>query len=189
MSALFVKGVVGAMLLLVLSPRVYATTTASHDAYARVDDQTDTLVIGTAAVEEKIQLVHGSYLLKSFQNRITHREYIPDGFIFDEFRVTVNGKTITGASGEWAWIGGDAKVLAQGEIEATVRLEGKLLGVEKHYVVYPHTGIIRQWVVSPRQVSTLVTYTCGHGTTDLFADFVGYISRLSGSLMRITKWV
>ncbi len=147
MSALFLKVEVLAMLFLVLPAGAIASTTTSHDAYARIDEQTGTLVIGTTNVEEKVQLTHGDFLLKSFQNRITHREYIADGSLSDEFRVTVNGKTLTGAGGGWTWVGAAAKVLTQGEIEATVRLQSQLLEVEKHYVVFPNTSIIRQWVV------------------------------------------
>ena len=67
-------------------------------------------------MEEKLQLEHGNYLLKSLQNRLNHREYILEGSTSEEFRVTLNGKITSGASGEWTWISGAAIVLAQGEI-------------------------------------------------------------------------
>jgi hypothetical protein len=134
-----------------------AITLNSHDAYVRVDDRTSTVVLGTAAVEERLQLEDGSFLLKSLQNRVARREYIGEGSTSDEFRVTLNGKLATGAAGGWTWISGAAKVLAQGEIEATVHLEGKLLEVEKHYVVYPGTGIIRQWVIFKNRSDGAIT--------------------------------
>ena len=148
MSAVSLKAEVLAMLLLATSAGAMASTTTSHDAYARIDEQTGTLVIGTTNVEEKVQLTHGDYLLKSFQNRITHREYMADGSLSDEFRVTVNGKTVTGAGGGWTWVGAAAKILTQGEIEATVRLQkpasggGKALcGISQHQHHPPVGGL------------------------------------------------
>ena len=52
---------------------------------------------------------------------------------------------------------GDTKLLAQGEIEATVRLRGKILEVEKHYLVYPNSSIIRQWVKFKNRTSAAIT--------------------------------
>ncbi len=141
------KAIAAGALLLLFSSACFAITATSHDAYARVDNRAGILVLGTNTVEEKIELDHGKYLVKSFRNLLTHRDYLPEMSSSDEFRVTVNGTTTTGASGEWSWISGSATVVAQGEIEATVRLKGKLLEVEKHYVLYPNTGIIRQWAV------------------------------------------
>ncbi len=132
---------------LFLLPRCSAVTMNSHDAYVRVDDQRATAVIGTSSVQEKMELVHGKYLLQGFQNRSTHREYLAQGTSSDEFRVTVNGSIISGATGDWTWMGSEAKVLSQGEIETTIRLQDKILEVEKHYVIYPNSSIIRQWVV------------------------------------------
>ena len=159
MPALFLKGAAVSTLFLLLPLGCVAATTTSHDAYARIDDQAGTLVIGTSSVEEKIQLTHGTYLLRSFQNRLTHREYIREGTTSDEFRVTANGIATSGASGEWAWVSGSAKVQGQGqgEIEAIVHLRGKLLEVEKHYLIYPGTSIIRQWVVFKSRSDGAVT--------------------------------
>jgi len=156
-SELSLNVVVMAAGLFIISPMCSAVTINSHDAYVRIDDHTATVVIGTGSVEETMQLVHGKYLLQSFQNRTTHREYLAKGAISDEFRVTVNGSTISGASGDWNWIGGDAKILAQGEIEATIRLRGKILEVEKHYLVYPNSSIIRQWVIFKNRSGAAIT--------------------------------
>ena len=157
MPALFLKGAAVSTLFLLLPLGSVAATTTSHDAYARIDDQAGTLVIGTSSVEEKIQLTHGNYLLRSFHNRLTHREYIREGTTSDEFRVTANGIATSGASGEWAWVSGSAMVQGQGEIEAIVHLRGKLLEVEKHYLIYPDTSIIRQWVVFKNRSDGAVT--------------------------------
>lgn len=143
--------------LILITPNCSAVTINSHDAYVRVDDQKATVVIGTSSVEERMQLVHGKYLLQSFQNRTTRREYLAEGSASEEFRATVNGSNISGADGDWTWTGSDAKVLSQGEIELTVSLQDKLLGVQKHYVLYPNSSIIRQWVVFKNRSSDQIT--------------------------------
>lgn len=134
-------------LLVVVLGRVnlLAGDTTSADAYARFDERTTTWTIGTSMVEEKLQFAKGNYSLSSFQNKLSRRQYVTGSRPSDEFRVTVNGEVYTGTSGGWRWKGGEAKVLAQGEIQWTVRLENDLLRVEKTYVVYPGTSIIRQW--------------------------------------------
>jgi len=132
---------------LLATPYSYSTTVNSKDAYVRIDDQAATITIGTSSVEQRMQLAHGEYLLQSLRNRTTHTEYVAHGSTSDEFKVTVNGDTITGASGDWTWKSASATVLPQGKLECTVTLQGNLLEVEKHYLLYPNSSIIRQWVV------------------------------------------
>jgi hypothetical protein len=132
--------------LLVLAPGVlFASDITSGDAYARFDEHTTTWTLGTAAVEEKLQFANGNYSLTSFQNKLKQREYVTGPNSSEEFRIRVNGETYTGTTGGWRWEGGEARVLEHGEIQLTVRMENDRLRVEKCYVVYPGTSIIRQW--------------------------------------------
>jgi hypothetical protein len=156
-SSVFLKGAILSTISFLLPPGCFAATTTSRDAYARIDNQAGSLVIGTSSVEERIQLTHGAYSLRSFQNRVTHQEYVSDATKSEEFRVTVNGTATSGASGEWSWVNGSSKVEGQGELEAVIHLRGKLLEVEKHYVIYPGTSIIRQWVVFKNRSDSEVT--------------------------------
>jgi hypothetical protein len=134
-----------------------AARSESQDAYAFIDEKARTLVLGTAVVQAKLQLSRGKYLLKSLLNKTTHREYVSENSVSEDFRVTVDGKTITGASGDWRWVSAGAKVLSDGEIKATVRLENELLQVERAYVVYAGTGIIRQWATFQNRSDSTIT--------------------------------
>ena len=143
--------------LILICPNCLAVTINSRDAYVRVDDQKGTVVIGTGSVEERMQLTHGKYLLRSFQNRTTHREYLTEGSVSEEFRATVNGSEISGADGDWTWSGSDAKILAQGEIELAIVLQGKFVEIKKYYLIYPSSSIIRQWVVFKNRTDSKIT--------------------------------
>lgn len=123
-----------------------AVDAQSGDAYARFDARTNTWTIGTALVEHKLRFSGGAFSLISIENKAARRLYQTDSPPADEFRLVANGQTYSGAAGKWTWKPGDARVLAQGEIELTVTLENDLLAVQKTYVVYPETGIVRQWI-------------------------------------------
>jgi hypothetical protein len=124
---------------------LWAGDATSRDAYARYDESTKTWAIGTSLVEEKLRFADGAYSLTSLRNKVSGREYVTGGSPSEEFRITVNGDVYTGSKGGWRWKSGDAKVLAQGEILLAVSLENTLLRVEKSYVIYPGSSIIRQW--------------------------------------------
>src|SRR5260370_40293948 len=89
------------ILLLFGVGRVSASDIISQDAYARFDEQTKVWTIGTSLVEEKLRLAHGTYIVIGFQNKLSHRQYVSDRNGSEEFGITVNGKTYSGASGAW----------------------------------------------------------------------------------------
>jgi hypothetical protein len=82
-------------------------------------------------VEQELQFRNGKFTLISFLNKLTKNQYISKPGGSEQFRVSVNGTVYTGATGGWAWRGGAACVLAQGEIQLVVKLENDLLRVEK----------------------------------------------------------
>jgi hypothetical protein len=125
-----------------LSPK----ETRSGDAYIRFDESAKAWALGTSVVEERLELAGGSFSLTKLQNRLSGRDFISNSNRSEEFRVTAQGAIRTGLNGQWLLKSSETTVLKQGEIQLVVRLESDPLQVEKTYVVYPHTGIIRQWV-------------------------------------------
>lgn len=134
--------------------RCPAATIASRDGRVDIDNQNQSIVIQTNTIEEKIGASNGHYLLRSFRNRQTLQEYLSKDSVSSEFRTTLNGNIVDGGSEDWRWVYAKAVILNQGEIEATVTLQGNLLEVEKHYCVYPGTSIVRQWVVFKNRSSS-----------------------------------
>jgi hypothetical protein len=145
---LMISAVVGALAMLFAPDCRAASTkdTRSGDAYVSFNDPTKTWTLGTSMVEEKLELASGSFSLTKLQNRTNRREFVSSTGRSEEFRVTVDGAVQTGTSGGWVLKNSETTVLQKGELQLVVRLENDLLRVEKTYVVYPHTGIIRQWV-------------------------------------------
>jgi len=134
----------------------------SGDAYVRFDQAANTWTLGTSMVEEKLELAGGNFSLAKLQNRMNGREFVSSANHSEEFRITVDGAARTGTSGHWQLKNSETTILQQGEIQLVVRLEDGLLQVEKTYVAYPHTGIIRQWAkfqnVSSRSITVSDPY-------------------------------
>ena len=98
-------------------------------------------------VEQRLQLRDGRYTLSSLANKVNGRQYVSDSSPGDEFRIEVDGKTLTGMGGGWSSRGGETSVLSQGEIQLTVHLQNGSMRVDRFYIIYPGTSVIRQWTV------------------------------------------
>jgi len=120
--------------------------TRSGDAYISFDERETTWVLGTSTVEERLVLASGNFSLTTLKNRQNGRAFVSRSDGSDEFRVTIDGAVYSGTAGRWLLESSDATLLSQGEIQLVVRLKNDVVRVEKTYVVYPHTSIIRQWV-------------------------------------------
>ncbi len=116
----------------------------SHDGYIR--SEAGRWVIGTSAVEKIIVLKGGRVGQGSLKNKLSGREYIQNEAISAEIRITVDGKEITGDSGGWTLAGEDSQQLSQGELQLDLKLQHGPLQVIKHYVAYPGTSVIREWL-------------------------------------------
>ncbi|MDR1903825.1 MAG: alpha-galactosidase [Treponema sp.] len=119
----------------------------SKDAY--FETTSGEFVIGTGKVEKTIALTDGgAFYLKSYLDKTTGKNMAEfASMLSDEFSATVNGELICGNSGGFVLAGTESKILAQGELEATVTLKKEDLVIERHYVAYPETAIIQEWTV------------------------------------------
>ena len=123
---------------------VHAET--SGDAYVNYDNATKTWTIGTEAVEKKIQLnPSGQYLLTSFKNKLTGREYVQGTQNSDEFQVQVGSTVYNGLTSGWVYDSHSISTLSQGELQLQVTFHNSILQVTRYYIVYPYTGAIREW--------------------------------------------
>lgn len=133
------------IIIFISSAYAWASNVTSHDAYVRFDERTNIWTLGTSKAKEKIQLADGAYTVMSWQNKASGAQYVFGTTRPEDFRITVDGTDYTGASGGWVLKDNETKVLPHGEIQLVVRLDNGFLSVEKTYVVYPGTSIIRQW--------------------------------------------
>lgn len=116
----------------------------SRDGYIRQEE--GRWVIGTSAVEKVVRLENGRLRLASFKNKFSGREYIQGGAVSNEVRLSADGQEITGGSGGWVLTGEDSHRLSQGELQLDLKLRHGPLVVTKHYVAYPGSSVIREWL-------------------------------------------
>ena len=117
------------------------TNLTSDDAYVR--GQANRWVIGTATVEKVIALREGRLLAIGFKNKVSGREMMPAGLVVDELAEPVVG---VGGDGPWKLTSAHSETLKQGELSLELAFSRRPLAVTKHYVVYPRTSVIREWM-------------------------------------------
>ena len=123
---------------------------SSKDAY--VQSHAGTWVIGSGMLRMVLRLDGGSLAMTSFRNQLSQTEYVQANSRSDEIRLGLDGKKITGRSGDWFLVHEAAHKLAQGEVELDLTLSNQRIEVTKHYVAYPGAPLIREWM-SIRNIS------------------------------------
>ena len=116
----------------------------SKDGYVRREGSH--WIMGTALVEKRVSFEGGRFLALSLRNKLSGREYLDGKNSSAEIRFSANGYDVSAPNWQWK-LGADHSVLgAQGEVQLDINLESAGLRVTKHYVVYPGTPVIREWM-------------------------------------------
>jgi hypothetical protein len=142
----FRSGVVIQLLFLCAAASVLCAQTSlqSKDGYVR--RESNEWIVGTSLVEKRVRLADGRFSLVSLRNKVSGREYRDENNPSAELRFFANGDDVSAASWQWK-LGGDhfAKG-SQGELQLDVELDSASFRVTKHYVIYPGTAVIREWM-------------------------------------------
>jgi hypothetical protein len=101
---------------------------------------------GTSKVERTVVLEDGCFYLKSFRNRASGMELAPEGMASDEFCLTVNGHSLSGAARGWTLLASSTRKLKHGERRLALTLQREGLELTKNFLVYPGVGVIREWL-------------------------------------------
>jgi hypothetical protein len=120
------------------------TSLQSEDGYVRRDGNEWT--IGTSLVEKTIRLANGRFVLASLRNKKSGREYQDAENVSGEIRFFANGRDVNAANWYWKLRGEHAARGNLGEIQLDIELESAVVNVTKHYVIYPGTPVIREWL-------------------------------------------
>lgn len=122
------------------------------DAYATRGANACTWRIGTAGIEKRLAFdaAQGTYALAGFTNKLARRsrEYVDDRTASPEFRFRWGDRALTGVTPGWSCRSGETQRVRVGGSEALrldVALTREDVRVTKHYVVYPHQSLIREW--------------------------------------------
>ena len=120
------------------------TSVQSGDGYVR--RERDEWIVGTSKVERRIRFADGEFSLVSLRNKISGREYQDANNPSAEIRFFANSEDVSAST--WHWKLRDDKVVrgTQGELQLDIELESSAIQVTKHYVIYPGTSVIREWL-------------------------------------------
>jgi hypothetical protein len=132
-------------ILCAVSSLGYAQTNIkSKDGYVRREG--NEWIFGTSLTERRVRLVDGHLMLVSLRNKVSRREYEDAKNPPAEIRFTIDDQVASGPNWRWKLGSEHAAVAAQGELQLDIELESASLHVTKHYVAYPGTAVIREWL-------------------------------------------
>jgi hypothetical protein len=124
---------------------LYAQTRLqSGDGYVRREGSE--WIFGTSSVERRVRLDDGHLSLVSLRNKLTGHEYQDAATGPEEIRLSTDGIDVSASSWRWKLRGEHAVQASQGTLQLDIELESASIRVTKHYVVYPRTSVIREWL-------------------------------------------
>jgi hypothetical protein len=132
------------VLLAMSSPSGAQTPVHSGDGYVRRDG--NEWIMGSASVEKKVRLDGGQLYLVSLRNKLTGREYQDATTQPGEIRFFANGEDVSASDWSWTLRGERAVQAPQGTLQLDIELESAGIHVTKHYLIYPGTSLIREWL-------------------------------------------
>jgi len=113
-------------------------------------------IMGTSSTERRVRLEGGRFSLVSLRNKVSGREYQDSSNAPAEFRFLVDGQDVGASRWHWKLRAERAIRLEQGELQVDIELESATMQVTKHYVSYPGTSVVREWLTlsnsSPKPV-------------------------------------
>jgi hypothetical protein len=120
------------------------TRLQSGDAYVR--REANEWIMGSAGAERRVRLDSGRLHLVSLRNKLTGREYQDATTLPEEIRFSADGEDVTASRWRWRLLGERAMLASQGTLQLDIELESAGIHVTKHYVIYPGTSVIREWL-------------------------------------------
>lgn len=102
--------------------------------------------LGTSMVEQTVSLRGGRFALTSLINKQTASpsEYV-QRHTSAGFAVAIDGKAVSGGSAGCTFEDTSTRKLSQGELRLDIAMRRDALRATRRYIVYPGTGIIREW--------------------------------------------
>ena len=119
-------------------------TLRSGDAYIRHDHQR--WVIGTPGISQTLQFADAHLWSVSLKNLRSGTEYQPQNGRSPEVRFLANGADVSALEWHWTLSGQRSFIGKSGELYLEIELACADFHVTKHYVIYPGTSLIREWL-------------------------------------------
>jgi hypothetical protein len=116
----------------------------SGDGYVRREG--NEWIVGTSNVERRVRLAGGRFYLVSLRSKLSGREYQDAANPSAEIRFLANSQDVSASGWRWELVGDSVTRGNQGELQLDIALDSEGLRVTKHYVIYPGTSVIREWL-------------------------------------------
>ncbi len=120
------------------------TNLRSGDGYVRREG--NDWILGTSKVERRVRLADGRFSLLSLRNKTSGTEYQDAHDLPAEIRFFADGHDVSAPSWHWRLRDEHVRHGSQGELQLDIDLESANVQVTKHYVLYPETAVIREWL-------------------------------------------
>ncbi|MGA7565165.1 MAG: hypothetical protein WBW53_03755 [Terriglobales bacterium] len=120
------------------------TNLQSRDGYVRREG--NEWIFGTSQSERRIRFAKGRLFSISLRNSVSGREYQDTHTLPAEIHFSADGQEVDAPDWRWQLRSDQAAVIDQGELQLDIELESTSLRVIKHYVIYPGTAVIREWL-------------------------------------------
>jgi hypothetical protein len=130
------------------------TNQQSHDGYVRREG--NEWIMGSALAEKRIRLADGHFTLVSLHNKMSGREHHDTSDLPAEIRLFADGQDSAASNWRWRLRGEHIVNDSQGELQLDIDLESASVRVTKHYVIYPGTAVIREWLTIENSSSKAV---------------------------------
>ncbi len=101
--------------------------------------------LSTDKMQRIVVLEDGRFFTQSWIDRSTGRNLL-GGMKVNELAVVIDGKEVTGIDGGWSLVANRDNRQKDGSVELDLTLRRGDLEATKHYVTYPGSSIIREWV-------------------------------------------
>jgi len=132
------------ILISISSPIGAQTNLQNQDGYVRHDGSD--WALGTSRTEKRIRFADGRLSSISLRNRLSGHEYLDASNPPSEIRFSADEQDVSAPNWGWKFLRDHAQKDAQGELQLDIELESPSLHVTKHYVIYPGTCVIREWL-------------------------------------------
>jgi hypothetical protein len=120
------------------------TSLQSRDGYIR--RRGNEWILGTSLAERRVRLANGQFSMVSLRNKTSGRECQDGKTTPAEIKFVANGQDVSAPNWQWKLRGDHVSPGAQGELQLDLELEAAALHVTKHYVIYPGTSVMREWL-------------------------------------------
>src|SRR5437868_13932378 len=128
-----------------LSPLVFVSAVAlAAPGAARIERSGNKWIIDTGVVQKTVQVADGTVLLASFTQIASGRQYVNGRQKSPEVRLSVDDVVISGLDPGWTVVADDIRKLPRGEWQLDLKIRRGAVELEKHYVAYAGTPVIRE---------------------------------------------